>query len=43
MIRFFSTFSNSIGLLQYWVGDQNIAASSGHHLLSLPRRVGIVL
>jgi len=43
MIRLFSTFSNNIGLLQYQVGNQNMGASSGHHLLSLYRRVGIVL
>jgi len=34
MIRLSSTFSNNIGLLQYWVGDQNMRASPGHHLLS---------
>jgi len=30
MIRLFSTFSNNIGLLQYYVGDQNMGASSEH-------------
>jgi len=33
-------FSNNIGLLQYWVADQNMGASSGHHLLSLHRKKG---
>jgi len=30
-------------LLQYLAGDHNMGASSGHHHLSLHRRVGIVL
>jgi len=29
--------------LRLWVGGQNMGASSGHHLLSLQIRVGIVL
>jgi len=36
MIRLF-TFSNNIGLLQYKPGEQNMGASSGHHLQSLQK------
>ena len=42
MICFFSTFSNNIGLLQNWVAGQTMGASSGHHILSLHRKVGSV-
>jgi len=38
MIRLFSTFSKNI--LQCWAAGQNMGASSGHHLLSLHRKVG---